>query len=201
MLTIRKRDFTFACFDEAAPRLYGRTMTLAEATDTVIAFVRDNQQWTILVVGVLAFGESLAVISLLVPATAILFGLGALIGAGGVAFWPIWFAAFVGAFLGDWVSYVIGQRIGWRVVEIWPLRRRPDIVINGHRFFERWGVWSVFIGRFFGPLRAIVPLVAGICQMSRLPFMIGNLLSAMIWAFGILAPGAFGIVWLERLFG
>src|SRR5690349_22200029 len=115
-------------------------MTLAEAIQAVIAFVRDNQQWTILIVGVLAFGESLAVISLLLPATAILLGIGALIGAGGVAFWPIWLAAAISAFLGDWLSYVIGQKIGWRVVEIWPLRRRPEIVMNGHRFFKRWGV-------------------------------------------------------------
>lgn len=174
-------------------------MTPADIIQSIVTFVRDNQQWTIAIVGLLAFGESLAVVSLLLPATAILLGIGALIGAGGVAFWPVWLAAVTGAFLGDWVSYVIGRKLGWRIVQTWPLRRRPDIVMNGHAFFERWGLWSVFIGRFFGPLRAIVPLIAGICQMPRLPFMIGNLLSALLWAFGMLAPGAFGIRWLEGL--
>lgn len=174
-------------------------MTPADIIQSIIAFVRDNQHWTIVIVGLLAFGESLAVVSLLLPATAILLGIGALIGAGGVAFWPVWLAAVTGAFLGDWVSYVVGRKLGWRIVQIWPLRRRPDIVMKGHAFFERWGLWSVFIGRFFGPLRAIVPLIAGICQMPRLPFMTGNLLSAMLWAFGMLAPGAFGIRWLEGL--
>ncbi|MFZ5675085.1 MAG: DedA family protein [Pseudomonadota bacterium] len=174
-------------------------MTPADIIQSIIAFVRDNQHWTIVIVGLLAFGESLAVVSLLLPATAILLGIGALIGAGGVAFWPVWVAAVIGAFLGDWLSYVIGRKLGWRIVQIWPLRRRPDIVMNGHAFFERWGLWSVFIGRFFGPLRAIVPLIAGICAMPPLPFMIGNLLSALLWAFGMLAPGAFGIRWLEGL--
>lgn len=174
-------------------------MTLAETIAAIVAFARDNQQWTFLIVGLLAFGESLAVISLLLPATAILLGIGALVGAGGTAFWPVWLAASVGAFLGDWLSYVIGQKLGWRIVQMWPLRRRPDIVMKGHAFFERWGVWSVFIGRFFGPLRAIVPLIAGICLMPKLPFMIGNLLSALLWAFVVLAPGVFGIKWVEGL--
>lgn len=176
-------------------------MTVSEIIQTVIAFVRDNQQWTVLIVGVLAFGESLAVISLLLPATAILFGIGALIGAGGVAFWPVWLAAAIGAFFGDWVSYVIGKWVGWRIVDMWPLRRRPEIVMKAYAFFEKWGVWSIFIGRFFGPFRAVVPLIAGICQMPRMPFMIANLLSALVWAFGILAPGAFGIRWLEGWLG
>lgn len=176
-------------------------MTLAETIQFIVAFTRENQQWAVLIVGLLAFGESLAVVSLLLPATAILLGIGALIGAGGVPFWPVWLAASIGAFLGDWLSYLIGQKLGWRIVRLWPLRRWPEIVMNGHDFFERWGVWSIFIGRFFGPLRAIVPLIAGICLMPRLPFMIGNLLSALIWAFGILAPGAFGVRWLEGWLG
>ncbi|WP_424679750.1 DedA family protein, partial [Escherichia coli] len=68
-------------------------------------------------------------------------------------------------------------------------------------FFNRWGVWGVFIGRFFGPFRAIVPLVAGICAMPQRYFQLANLASAMIWAFGILAPGAFGLQWLAKWIG
>ena len=48
--------------------------------DQVIAFVRDNAAWAPPIVFALAFGESLAFISLLVPAWGALVAIGALIG-------------------------------------------------------------------------------------------------------------------------
>ena len=71
----------------------------------VLDFIRTHQAWAPPIVFALAFAESLAFVALLVPATVILWGVGALIGAAGLEFWPIWFAAAVGAALGDWVSY------------------------------------------------------------------------------------------------
>jgi membrane protein DedA with SNARE-associated domain len=161
--------------------------TLKAAT---IDFVRDHQAWAPVIVGVLAFCESLAFLSLLVPATVILVGIGALIGATGLAFWPIWLGAVVGASLGDWVSYELGRYLEKGAHNIWPLSRHPEMVAKAERFTERYGVWGIFFGRFFGPLRAIVPLVAGIFEMPRLLFQAANVASAMVWAFGLLAPGA-----------
>ncbi|VFS45759.1 Inner membrane protein yabI [Budvicia aquatica] len=138
--------------------------------------------------------------SLLIPATVILLGLGAIIGESGIAFWPLWLAAAAGAFFGDWISYWIGWRYKDKVAHMWPLSRNPQTLVRGQHFFERWGTPGVFIGRFFGPLRATVPLVAGICGMNIKSFQIVNLTSAMLWAFLILAPGAFGLHWIERYF-
>jgi len=66
------------------------------------------------------------------------------------------------------------------------------------RFFQRWGVASVFLGKFFGPLRASVPLVAGICAMPLLRFQAAAWCSAVVWAAGILAPGTIGLGLLGR---
>ena len=52
-------------------------------------FVRDHQAWASPIVLLLAFGESLAFISLLVPAWGALVAIGALIGVSGISFWPI----------------------------------------------------------------------------------------------------------------
>lgn len=54
----------------------------------------------------------------------------------------------------------------------------------------------MFIGRFFGPLRSIMPLVAGICGMRQLPFQLANVTSAGLWATGVLTPGIVAIDWL-----
>ncbi|MDN0076099.1 DedA family protein [Crenobacter sp. SG2303] len=172
-------------------------MTLHELTTQTLDFVREHEAWAAPIVLVLAFGESLAFLSLLLPATAILLGVGVLIGKSGIAFWPIWSAAAVGAILGDWLSYWIGLKLEHRVAHMWPLSKHPDLLPRGHRLFERWGAAGVFAGRFFGPLRASVPLVAGICEMPAFTFQLVNVASGIAWATGILAPGAFGLRWLE----
>lgn len=160
-------------------------------------FIREHEAWTAPIVLILAFCESVAVISLLVPATVILLAVGVLIGSTGITFWPVWAAAAVGAVLGDWLSYAIGLKFRHKVVHIWPLSRFPDLVPRGQAFFMRWGTAGVFMGRFFGPLRASVPLAAGVCGMPALPFQLANLLSAIVWATGILAPGVWGTRWIQ----
>jgi membrane protein DedA with SNARE-associated domain len=153
-------------------------------------FIRAHQAWAPAIVFVLACGESLAFVSLLLPATVILVGAGAMVGASGIAFWPIWTAAVAGAFVGDWISYWLGYRFKDPIGLMWPLSRHPDWLPRGHAIFAKWGAFGVFFGRFFGPLRCVMPIVAGICEMPWLLFQIANFLSAVVWATGVLAPGA-----------
>ena len=111
------------------------------------------------------------------------------IGAGELNFWPIWIAGSVGAALGDWLSYWIGFKYKEHVAEMWPLSRYPEILPRGEAFVKKWGVPSIFIGRFFGPLRASVPLAAGIFEMSYWPFQIANFVSALVWSAVLLLVG------------
>jgi membrane protein DedA with SNARE-associated domain len=176
------------------------SLDTAEWAQAVLAFLRTNQGWVAPIVFALAFAESLAFIALLVPATVILWGVGAMIGASGISFLPVWFAAMLGAALGDWLSYWLGYHYHDNIARMWPLTKYPDLLPKGHIFFEKWGAAGVFIGRFFGPLRAAVPLVAGACQMDRLTFQIANWSSAVVWAAVTLGPGAFGAEWLKNYF-
>lgn len=168
-------------------------MSLESIGRDVLDFIRTNEGWAVPIVFFLAFGESLAFVSLLLPATFVLVGVGALIGASGIDFLPIWLAAAVGAALGDWFSYWIGQTFKTSVAGMWPLSRSPQLLPRGEAFVKRWGVPGVFIGRFFGPARAAVPLVAGIFGMSYWPFQLANFTSAFIWAAVVLAPGTIGL--------
>ena len=164
-------------------------------------FVRDHSAWASPIVLLLAFGESLAFISLLIPAWGALVAIGALIGASGLSFWPVWIAGGIGAALGDWVSYWFGFKYKERVAQMWPLSRYPEILPRGEAFVKNWGVPSIFIGRFFGPLRASVPLAAGIFEMSYWPFQIANFVSALVWSAALLLFGdviAHVMEWLWR---
>jgi membrane protein DedA with SNARE-associated domain len=162
----------------------------------IVEFVRQNEGWAAPIVFCLAFGESLAFISLLIPAWAALVGIGALIGVSGINFWPIWVAGAIGAAMGDWLSYWIGLKFKTSVVKVWPLSRHPRLIPRGEAFVKKWGIAAVFIGRFFGPLRAAVPLVAGIFAMPFWPFQLANFSSAFVWAAVLLAPGTLGFRFL-----
>ncbi len=164
-------------------------MDIHAIVQDTVDFVRTNQAWAVPVVFALAFGESLAFISLLIPAWGALVAIGALIGSSGIKFWPIWVSASLGAALGDWVSYWIGLKLEHAVVNVWPLSRHPDLIPRGEAFMKKWGMPGIFIGRFFGPLRASVPLIAGIFEMPFWRFQLANFSSAFVWAAVLLTIG------------
>jgi membrane protein DedA with SNARE-associated domain len=153
-----------------------------EYVQPLIEFVRVHQAWAAPIMFALAYAESLAFFSLLIPAWTVLVAIGTMVQAGGLNFWPIWIAGSIGAALGDWLSYWIGQKLEHTVQHIWPLSKHPDLIPKGEAFIKKWGALGIFIGRFSGPLRASVPLVAGIFEMPFWRFQIANFSSAFVWA-------------------
>ena len=155
----------------------------------IVDFVKLHQVWAAPIVFALCFAESLAFISLLIPAWAALVAIGTLIAAGGLNFWPIWVAGAIGAACGDWLSYWIGLKLETRVYHIWPLSKHPQLIPMGENFVKKWGALAIVIGRFSGPLRASVPLVAGVFAMPYWRFQIANFASAFLWAAVLLTLG------------
>jgi membrane protein DedA with SNARE-associated domain len=151
--------------------------------------LKDNQMWAGPIVGLISFGESLVIVGLLIPATAVMVVIGGLLGAGVVTPVPVLLGAVVGAVLGDVVSYFLGRWLGPSIVHKWPLNRYRHSVAKTRLFFRKYGFASVFIGRFLGPIRSTVPLVAGMMAMEQKRFQIANVLSACVWAPVMLAPG------------
>lgn len=169
---------------------------MSDLARQTIAFVQGHPGWAAPIVFALAFCESFAFISVFVPTASILFGVGALLGASGIAFWPVWLAATLGAVAAHWLAYGLAFRFKAQIMRLWPLSRDPTLVARGVAFFRRWGLLAVFFGRFFGPLRAVMPLAAGLCEMPQLSFQIANAASAILWTGGMLAPGMFGMRWI-----
>lgn len=165
-------------------------MSFDSIEQAIKEFVLAHRDWAIPIVGVLAFGESIAFVSLLLPFWGILVAIGAVIGTDNVPlFVGIWLAASIGAALGDWVSYWLGYHYNEQIGNMWPLSKYPQLMPRGHAFFERWGVWAIVIGRFSGPFRATVPIIAGITRMPLLKFQIANWGSAFVWGFVLLVFG------------
>lgn len=171
--------------------VFGRSIAAAvqQYADAIVTFARTHKQWVVPIVFILAFGESIAFVSLILPFWGMLVALGAVVGTSGSQFWMVWLAASIGAALGDWVSYWLGFHYHAQIARMWPLSKHPDLLPKGHKFFEKWGVWAIVLGRFSGPLRASVPLIAGIVEMPRVKFQIANFGSAFLWALVLLVFG------------
>jgi membrane protein DedA with SNARE-associated domain len=136
-----------------------------------------------------AFGESFAFLGLLFPGTTLLIAAGTLVKSGTLPFLPVMVGSILGAVFGDSISYWIGRRFGGGIARLWPFSRNPKLLPSGIQFFERYGGTSVFIGRFFGPIRAVIPLAAGIMRMPRGRFWVANIVSALVWAPMLLLVG------------
>ncbi|MFT4252709.1 MAG: DedA family protein [Caulobacter sp.] len=156
---------------------------------SVAAFVTEHQSWAGLILGGLTFAESLVLIGAFVPATALMLLAGTLIGGGVLDPFEVLAWCTLGAVLGDAVSYGLGRRLGPRALRAPAFRANRRTIARTRLFARRYGVASIFIGRFFGPLRAFVPIMAGILQMKSWTFQTANVLSALVWIASLLAPG------------
>jgi membrane protein DedA with SNARE-associated domain len=66
---------------------------------------------------------------------------------------------------------------------------------------KKWGILGIFIGRFSGPLRASVPLIAGILAMPFWRFQFANFTSAFIWSATLIFLGDTISEFFKWLFG
>lgn len=133
--------------------------------------------------------ESLAIIGLIFPGTIIMLGVGMVISTGALSLKPAILMAIVGSILGDGISFWTGRIYHERLKGFWPFNRHPRILPAGEEFFHRHGGKSVLFGRFIGPMRPVIPIVAGMLRMGPLRFTLVDVTSGIIWAFAYTLPG------------
>lgn len=162
---------------------------MSDIISPLLQWLNDHPQLSGLFTFIISAIESIAILGTIIPGTIMMTAIGALAGAGVIPLWPTIFWAILGAIVGDGISYWIGHSFKHKLVYVWPFRTRPNLLKSGERFFHKYGSMSVFIGRFVGPVRALVPLVAGMLGMTPLRFYIANILSAIGWAPAYMLPG------------
>lgn len=153
------------------------------------SWLLQHPQWLGLSILVISFVESLAIAGLIVPGVALLFLVATLAGGGALSLQATLIMGFAGAVTGDGLSFLIGRIFQKRIPEIWPFNRYPRVMVTGQQFFLRHGGKSIIFGRFIGPVRPVVPLIAGMMNMPPGQYFICNFLSALAWAPFYLLPG------------
>lgn len=169
----------------------------------IVSFIERNQALAPWLMALFAMAETTALVSILVPSTAIMVAVGAFAATGAISFLPLWIGATAGALAGSTLSFWLGRRYGEAILAMPPLRRHPEWVEKTNAAFTRWGPATLLLGHFTTFLRPVVFLMAGMSGMTLARFALWNSLGCVAWAYVVPKFGEIGghlIGWLWGLF-
>ncbi|HEX5841494.1 MAG TPA: bifunctional DedA family/phosphatase PAP2 family protein [Pseudomonas sp.] len=162
---------------------------MSQGFDSLTLWLTANPQWLGLAIFLIACIECLAIVGILVPGVALLFAVAMLAGSGVLTLGETLLLAYCGGILGDCLSYAAGRYFHQDIRRLPGLRHNPQWLAGAHGYFQRYGVVSLLLGRFIGPLRPMLPMVAGMFDMPFGRFLAVSLLAAAGWALAYLLPG------------
>jgi membrane protein DedA with SNARE-associated domain len=93
----------------------------------------------------------------------------------------------VGSVIGWWIGYYGGRPLVERRGR-W-LHLGPENLDRAERWFERWGLWAVCIGRVTPVVRSFVSIPAGLARMPIGRFTVLTAVGCIPWCFGIAGAG------------
>ncbi|HEY0288431.1 MAG TPA: bifunctional DedA family/phosphatase PAP2 family protein [Pseudomonas sp.] len=157
--------------------------------DSITAWLTVNPAWLSAAIFLVAFVECLAIVGIIVPGTVALFAIATLAGSGILPLNEALLLGFLGGLLGDAVSYILGRRFHQNIRRLPLLRHHPEWIGSAQSYFQRYGIASLLVGRFIGPLRPMLPMVAGMFDMPVVRFVAVSVIAAAGWSVVYILPG------------
>ncbi|MEY3182932.1 MAG: hypothetical protein RLZ35_917, partial [Pseudomonadota bacterium] len=145
--------------------------------------------WAGIAIFLISLSESLVIVGLVVPGLFMMTTIGIMIGKGILPPFSSMIWAILGAIAGDGISYWVGRHYHSKLRAIWPFSTHPSWLARGERFFAIHGGKSIIFGRFIGPVRPMIPVIAGMMDMTPREFLLYNIVSAIVWAPIYTLPG------------
>jgi undecaprenyl-diphosphatase len=154
----------------------------------IIVWLERNPQW--IAVGIIgaSFVESFALIGIIIPGVVLLAVISGL-AATSLSIFEVVMLAYFSSLLSDIASFFIGFSLRNSLSKLWPFRNHPEFLINGQKFFKRYGMIGLFVGKFIGPIRPLLPITAGSLNMNKKSFFLIEILSCFLWALIYTIPG------------
>ncbi|MGC7841659.1 bifunctional DedA family/phosphatase PAP2 family protein [Pseudomonas wayambapalatensis] len=162
---------------------------MSQWLDSLTGWLSANPQWLGLAIFLIACIECLAIAGIIVPGTVLLFAVAVLAGSGTFSLGETLLLGFLGGMLGDAMSYAIGKYFHQNIRRLPLLRHHPEWIGSAETYFQRYGIASLLVGRFIGPLRPMLPMVAGMFDMPLPRFIAVSLVAGAGWSVAYLLPG------------
>jgi|TARA_B100000959_G_scaffold281651_1_gene346213 undecaprenyl-diphosphatase len=154
----------------------------------VILWLKDNPEWIALGVFGAAFIESFALIGVIIPGVVLLAVISGM-AASTLSVFELVLIAYVASFLADILSFLFGTGVSKSIDKLWPFNKYPNLLVQGRSFVRRFGILGVFVGKFIGPIRPLLPLTAGSLGMNFKYFLTVEIFSSFLWALLYTVPG------------
>ena len=154
---------------------------------------------------IVIFAETGLVVLPLLPGDSLLFVAGTVAAASGVNVHLLALTLLVAAILGDSVNYAIGNFLGPRVLSH-PRESKlgrwlkPEYMDRTRQFYEKYGGFTIIIGRFVPVVRTFAPFLAGVGQMRYRKFLSYNVIGGAAWV-GLLTYAGYlfgNIPWVKE---
>jgi membrane protein DedA with SNARE-associated domain len=102
---------------------------------------------------------------------------------GEISFSALLFSAWAGAVTGDNIGYLIGRRLGHKLLLLFGgmVGLKSDRLRKMEAIFARYGALTVVFARFFNILRQLNGVVAGSLEMDWRRFLVFNALGGALW--------------------
>lgn len=164
----------------------------------LIGFVSLHSEIAYAVIFLAALLEAVPIFGSLIPGSTVIVALSALVPGGGLKLAPVLAAAVLGAILGDGLGYWVGHKKQREVLSAWPISKYPALIAQGEELFERYGAFAVIFARFIAPIRAVVPMIAGVLGMPPGRFFPLNIVAILFWAPVHILPGVLAASVIEK---
>lgn len=151
--------------------------------------ITQSLAWSLLAVGLITFFESLALVGLLLPGTVLMASFGALIGSGQIGLYTAWLAGTIGCLVGDWISYLIGWQFKGPLHRWSFIKKHQGLMDKTEHALHQHSMFTIIVGRFVGPTRPLIPLVAGMLELPVRKFIPPNIIGCVLWPPLYLLPG------------
>jgi len=106
---------------------------------------------------------------------------GYLVSVGRFTLWGATAAGVLGNLLGSVLIYLLSINKGYALIH----KMSPHHAEKAERFYERYGSWSVLIGRMLPVVRTFISLPAGVMRVPFLPFCFWTIVGSIPWCFGL----------------
>ena len=156
--------------------------------------------WLYGILFVVIFAETGLVVFPFLPGDSLLFISGTVVASARLNVHVLVAVLSVAAILGDSVNYAIGRYVGPKAYSRTDSRWfKQEHLRQTQAFYDKYGGFTIIIGRFVPIVRTFAPFLAGVAQMSYPRFLAYNVVGGIVWIASLVYAGyLFGnIPWVK----
>ena len=157
----------------------------------VTLWLQQNPEWIIFGLCSAAFIESFALIGIIIPGVILLAAISGLAASTNLSIFQVVLLVYISSCFADISSFFLGKYLSRKIDNTWLFKKNPSWLEQGRVFFKSYGILGVFLGRFIGPVRPLIPITAGSLAMDMRTFILVDLASGLLWAPLYSLPGYF----------